>query len=156
MARSGMPRDSAAAHRRARRVLSCDGVSDTRPSWQLPARAGPLPRMARQRAAGVEAWAWPAGSRCGELGLASGRPAPSPCGLVAVLLGFGALQHQGVRGLRRHRAVLDALRHHEQLARAERDRVVSLQLDPEAPVPAQEEFVLVVVMPGELAIEPGD
>jgi hypothetical protein len=50
--------------------------------------------------------------------------------------------------------VLDTSRHHEEVARPQRHGLATLHLHPERPIPAQEQLVLVVVMPRELAFEP--
>jgi hypothetical protein len=70
-----------------------------------------------------------------------------------VLLGLGPLQEEGVRRALRHRTVLHATGDHEQTPGAEVDVVMSAELDPEPAVPTEEQLVLVVVMPWELALE---
>src|SRR5436189_140461 len=75
---------------------------------------------------------------------------------VAVLLRFRTFQHECHRGLVGHRAVTDASRDHEQAPGGELHGLVGLQLDAERPRPAQEQLVLVMVVPGELAVQAGD
>src|ERR1700730_11052169 len=79
-----------------------------------------------------------------------------PGGRVAVLEGLRALQQQRVGGRLGHRTVPLAPGDHEEVAGREGDRVLVLQLDPEAALPAHEELVLVVLVPGELALQAGD
>src|SRR5262245_1760141 len=45
---------------------------------------------------------------------------------------------------------------HEQVTGRKRDGLLALQLDPERPVPAQEQLVLIVMVPGKLALEARD
>jgi hypothetical protein len=52
--------------------------------------------------------------------------------------------------------VLDPAWDDEELASAELHRFAALELDAERAVPAQEELVLVVVVPGELTLETSD
>lgn len=70
---------------------------------------------------------------------------------VAVLLGLGALDQQDVCRCVRHWAVPNPLGYHEDFARIENYRRTAFEFDAEGAVPAEEEFVLVVVMPRELA-----
>src|SRR5262245_32978974 len=52
--------------------------------------------------------------------------------------------------------MLDARGDDEELAGPKDDRIAPFHLDPEAAVPAEEHLVLLVVMPGKLAVESGD
>ena len=56
----------------------------------------------------------------------------------------------------RDRAMLDTGRDHEQLAGSKRHRFGAFHLDRELAVPAEEQFILIMVMPRELAFQPGD
>jgi hypothetical protein len=55
-----------------------------------------------------------------------------------------------------HGTVLRPGGHDEQVAGGERHGFLALQLDPKRAVPAQEQLVLVVMVPGELAVEACD
>ena len=61
-----------------------------------------------------------------------------------------------MRATSRDRSVKRATRHDEEVEWAERDRVAPFHLDAERPVEAEEQLVLVVAMPGELALEARD
>jgi hypothetical protein len=76
--------------------------------------------------------------------------------LASVLLRLGALEQEGVGDVSSYRAVPTAAWDEVQLPRTQRDRIASLLLDPKAAVPAEEEFVLLVLVPRELAVQPGD
>lgn len=78
-----------------------------------------------------------------------------PRALAAVLLCLAALEHENVSWFVGHGAMPSATRDDEGLAGAERDRLSPLHLDTEMSVPAEEELVLLVLVPGELAVEPG-
>ena len=54
------------------------------------------------------------------------------------------------------RPVPGAPGHDEDVPGAQHHRVAALQLDTERPVPAQEQLVLLMVVPGELPLEPRD
>src|SRR6266511_5016038 len=86
---------------------------------------------------------WPRRSRSGATaGPCSGRPSPVP-----ELKGLGALHQENDRACRRGRAVLDPVRDREELTRVHLDRTKALELDPEFTLPAQEQLVLIVVVP---------
>jgi hypothetical protein len=57
---------------------------------------------------------------------------------------------------RRDGAVLDAGRHDKQVSGVKLHGVTIVEVDPELSVPAQEQLVFSVTVPGELALEPGD
>lgn len=75
---------------------------------------------------------------------------------VAVLPGFGPLDKYDVRSSRGHRAVSYALWDDEDVPCPEPDRIAPLYVQAYLPVPAQEELVLIVVMPRELAVQPSE
>ncbi len=56
----------------------------------------------------------------------------------------------------RDRAMLDTGRHDEQVSPVQVHRVAIGELDPEFSVPAEEQLVFSVTVPGKLALEPGD
>src|SRR4029453_18548299 len=95
---------------------------------------------------------WPRRSRSGATaGPCSGRPSPVP-----ELKGLGALQQENDRAGRRDRAMLDATRDGEEVARVHLDRGMAPELDPELALPAQEQLILIVVVPRKLALESSD
>jgi hypothetical protein len=75
---------------------------------------------------------------------------------VPVLEGFRAFEQNRVRRGVGNWAVLDTGPDDKDVAGPERDRVRASHLDAEGAVPTQEELVLFVVMPGELAVESGN
>src|SRR6266545_7976655 len=95
---------------------------------------------------------WPRRSRSGATaGPCSGRASPVP-----ELKGLGALQQENDRACRRGRAVLDPARDREEITRVHLDRRKALELDPEFTLPAQEQLVLIVVVPRKFALDGGD
>src|SRR4029453_9217319 len=95
---------------------------------------------------------WPRRSRSGATaGPCSGRPSPVP-----ELKGLGALEKENDRAERRDRAMLDATGVREEVTRVHLDRGKALELDPELALPAQEQLVLIVVVPWELALDGAD
>ena len=73
--------------------------------------------------------------------------------LVPVLLGLRTLEQKRVGGPLGERSMLDPSRHDEQVPSVEVDRSGTFELDPERTVPAQEQLVLFVMMPRELALQ---
>jgi len=57
---------------------------------------------------------------------------------------------------RRDGAVLDAGRHDKQVSGVELHGFTIVEVDPELSVPAQEQLVFTVTVPGKLALEPGN
>jgi hypothetical protein len=74
--------------------------------------------------------------------------------LVPVLLRLRAFEQEHDRAVGSDRSVLDASRHAEEIASAELDRLAPIEIDPELALPAQEQLVLVVMVPRELAVSP--
>jgi hypothetical protein len=70
-----------------------------------------------------------------------------------VLERLRTLNQKGHRRPIRNGTVLDTLRHDEELSRAELDGRALRELDAEGALPAEEQLVLDVLMPRELAIE---
>src|SRR5207302_7413350 len=75
------------------------------------------------------------------------------CPFPAVLLRLRTLEEERIGGTSVcDRAMERSARHHEQVASAQVNRALSLELDAERALPAQEQLVLVVGMPRELAL----
>ena len=69
---------------------------------------------------------------------------------------LASFQEERHRGLVGDRSMADAAGDHEQPAGRETHGLAAFQLDAERAGPAQEQLVLVVVVPGELAVQAGD
>jgi hypothetical protein len=66
---------------------------------------------------------------------------------------FGPFDEKRDCRLRRDGPVLDAFRHDEELSRVELNARTLRELNAKSALPAEEELVLVVLMPGEFSIE---